>query len=604
MAGKGSWQLEAGNEWVSRDPFGAVKPSDVSSMSFPVCVDGVATVRAARNTYASLRLWATGEGEYSLDVEVAGGVEADLFCGWYHKMAPRKGAAATVPYCVDALVPVELGSTRQLPDGDNAVPGQTTQEYWLDLFVPAEADVGRASGRIVLTAGGETVELPLAVDIIEAVAPDDDVITNDHNSYGCRWAPEMYPSVFSDDDDEMTRWAKIIEIVHNYYRLCYEHHGMLSNLGAGHAGTYDRIYGPRTEGAGREKNLVDWELFDLHHGPLLDGSAFAKSGAGAPRPRRKPKPVWGVYTPINAHWPADYLYWGQPGYEVEMKRGLGQFDQHFREKGWLTTRPYFFFNHKKRFRWFEWDGDEPKYAKDFPYWHEMGRLYKETVGDSPVPWAFRADASWQMKNMWEAFGGVVDYWVSGGFLRWYPEESAKVVARGDVVWTYSGTPPIRDASAAVLEHVWQIWARGIHGHCDWLSIRPGEDPWFNCGGAETGTIYPGERFGIAGPIPSARLKLKRNATQDINLIDAAAKAAGKLDQVRRRLDEMVPLRAWEKPPRAVLELPPDEWNGYNLTEGPQPAEGTQDEAMSDHSGQDPLWWVPIRQAALGEEVKR
>ena len=73
-----------------------------------------------------------------------------------------------------------------------------------------------------------------------------------------------------------------------------------------------------------------------------------------------------------------------------------------------------------------------------------------------------------------------------------------------------------------------------------------------------------DRFGIAGPIPSARLKLKRNATQDINLIDAAAKAAGKLEQVRTRLSEMVPIRTWEKPPRAVVELPPEEWNGLEI----------------------------------------
>ena len=598
MAAKtSSWQLEAGNEWIARDPFGQIKPGDVSEASQPLCRDGTVVVRAPRNGYASLRLWVSGAGEYRLNVDVEGGVQVDLFAGWYHKMAPTKGKQPPAPYCVDALVPVASGAERRLPDADNAVEGQTHQEFWVDLFVPAQAPAGRVAGRISLQAGGETVELPLAVEVIDAVVPDEDVVTCDHNSYGCRWIPDMYPSVFSDDDDEDARWSKAIEIMHHYYRLVYEHHGNFSNLGAGHAGTFDRIYGPKVVGSGRDKSLTDWKWFDRHYGPILDGSAFAQPSPGASPPRRPARPVWGVYTPINADWPADYLWWGQPGYEVEMKRGLEQFDAHFRENNWLTTRPFFFFNHKKRFRWYGWDGDEPKFAKDNVYWLEMGRLYKDALGDSPVPWAFRADASWQMKNMFSIFEGIVDYWVAGGFLRWYPQETKEVVARGDIIWTYSGTPGISETSSALLEHVWRAWGRGIHGHCDWLSVRPGADPWFNCEGAETGTIYPGERFGIAGPIPSARLKLKRNAVQDLNLIDARAKAAGRLEEVRCELGEAMPVKLWETPPKAVVELPPEEWNGHNLTEG------TQDDNMADHVGLDPLWWVPIRQAAMGEEVK-
>jgi len=585
------WRIEVTNEWQSRDPFGELKSADVTHASFDVGDASGAKLTAARNGYASFWLQVAGKGGYELSAEPPAPLEIDLFRAWYHKMA--EGGK----YLVDALVPVGSAAKAQLPDPDNAIDGQTHQEYWVDVFIPADAPVGETTGRIVLTGGGSTVELPVTVAVLEAVISDEDAALVDHNSYGHRWTDDYFPSLFADCADEDERDAVRIDVLHQYYRICHEHRANFSNLGYGHHGGYDRIYGPRSTGSGRTKSLSGWEWYDRHYGPLLDGSVFATAGAGAPPARRPARPVWGVYTNINAGWPGDYLYWGQPGYEVEFNRCIGQFDAHYREKGWLTTRPFFFFNHKKRFRWYEWDGDEPKHAKDHVYWREVGRMFKAAVGETLVPWAFRADASWQMANEWAELAGIVDYWVCGGFFRWYPEESRIPVERGDTVWTYSGSPAIDAPSSAVLEHVWRIWARGIAGHCDWLSTRPDADVWNACEGALICTIYPGERFGIAGPIPSTRLKLKRNAVQDINLIDAAARSAGTLDETRKRLIEAAGLTIWEDPPPVVTERPPEEWDSQNLSVG------SQDDNMSDYSGQDPLWWSVIRNAALSGEVK-
>ena len=587
------WRLEAGNEWVGRDPFGAVKPADASAGAFPLGTPGEVALRAARNGYASFRLWVAGKGAYRLSVELEGPLEADLFRAWYHRLA-GEGPARHLP---DALVPTGWEAGQELPDPDNAVDGQTHQEFWVDVFVPPDAAAGPARGRIVLQAGSHRAELPLTVHVVEAAVPDADAVTCDHNSYGSRWLDEMYPGAFAACADEPARTAKTIELLHHYYRICHEHRGQFSNLGAGHHGGFDPIYGPRTTGAGRDKSLAGWELFDRHYGPLLDGAAFATAAPGAARPRRPARPVWGVYTPINAAWPADYLHWGRPGYDVEFTRCVGQFDEHFRANGWVHTRPWFFFNHKKRYRWFEWDGDEPKYVKDEAYFREMGRLLKAAVGETPVPWAFRMDASWQMAHSFESLAGLVDFWVCGGFARWYPDEVRRVADRGDMVWTYSGTPGVAETSSALLEHVWRTWARGIGGHCEWLTVRPGPDPWFDCDGAETGMIYPGERFGIAGPIPSIRLKLQRNAVQDVTLLDARARAGDRLAEVRDRLAGATPVALWEQPPPVVRERPPEEWDSRNL------AAGSQDDNMAAHAALDALWWVPIRQAALAEEAR-
>ena len=581
-----TWKLEADNEWVARDPFGEIKPTDRSARSSPACDERGVALRAARNGYASFRLWVTGAGEYRLAVAVDAPLEVDLFRAWYHKMAAEDGPA----YCVDALVPVENGSARQLPDPDNAVDGQTCQEFWVDVFVPRDAPVGPVSGRITL----KNVELPLRIEVVEAVIPDDDAVICNQHSYGCRWIQEQYPGVFAGIKEPDERWARTIELLHHLYRLNYEHRGLLTNRGVGHANTFDLIYGPTLVGKGRQKRIDDWAWFDRHYAPLLEGSVFEAASPAAPRPRRPAKPIWCVATPMCAEWPADYLYWGQPGYEVEFVNCVRQFDEHLRDRGWTTTHPYFFFVHKKRYRWLEWDGDEPKYAKDHKYFTEMGRLLRKAIGDTPVPWLYRIDASWQMKNEFECLEGAIDWWVCGGFIKWYPDEVREVVARGDVVWQYSGPPPITSASSSLLEQVWRAWARGISGHCYWNAFSSGPDPWFASDGNATQLFYPGDRFGIPGPIPSARLKLQRNAVQDIDLL------ASRPPDVKARLIKTAPVWLWQEPPPAVKELPPEEWDSRNLS-------GSQDDLMAETQDADAAdrpgslgaaWWRAVRCAAL------
>jgi hypothetical protein len=573
----GDWRVEAGDEWTARCPFGAVKPADASGRAGAADGQRKIVLRAARNAYVSFRLHVSGRGEYALTVEVDPPLEADLYRAWYHKMAVE-GAPA---WCADALVPVEHGAPQRLPDPDNAVDGHTHQAFWVDVFVPPDTPAGPHAGRVLLN--GESA-LPVRIEVVDQTVPDRDAVIMNSHSFGCRWLDEQYPGAVSGAGED-GRWAKRIELLHHLYRINREHRALLTNRGVGHANTFDRIYGPTLAGAGREKRIADWSWYDRHYGPLLDGAVFRTAGPGAPRPRRPADPPWCVATPMNAEWPADYLYWGQPGYEVEFVRCVRQFDQHWRDRGWTRTHPYFFFVHKKRYRWLEWDGDEPKHAKDHAYFLEMGRLLRAAVDGSPVPWLYRIDASWQMKNEFAELAGLIDWWVCGGFIRWYRDEVAEVVGRGDVVWEYSGLPPIQAASSALLEHVWRAWARGLAGHCYWKAFGSGPDPWFASDGNATQLFYPGERFGIPGPIPSIRLKLQRNAVQDINLLDARPGPA------RRTLVEHIPVRLWEKPPAVVRQLPPEEWDSRNLS-------GSQDDRMSETQPLDPLWWADVRAAAL------
>ncbi len=588
-----SLQLEASHEWVAHDPFGNLKGVDQSPLArVPTDASGRVVLCAPRNGYASFRALVHGQGEYRLSASIGGDLEIDLFKAWYHRMRGEPGQPPT--YWPDALVPLRDQQVFQLPDPDNQVEGQTTQLFWVDVYVPLDAPPGEVGGEVRLVADGGTRSLPVRVHVLDAALPDQPCITIDHNSYGARWLFGMYPRTFGAIGDAAQRWYIAIELLHHYYRLVHEHRGLFHNLGYGHSGAFDPIYGPRTEGQGREKALADWALYDRHYGPLLDGSAFDTAAPGMPRPRRAARPIQSVYTPINPDWPASYLWWGERGYEVEFTRCVGQFDAHLRERGWTGTNVELFFNHKKRYRWFGWDGDEVKYLKDMHHHGEMVRLWEAAVGDTPVPWVYRSDASWQMVNQFEWMAGHMNFWVCGGFHRWYPVQVRRVIERGDIVWWYGGTPPVGVAACRILSPVYQTWARGLHGYCAWLTTDPGPDPWFDCTGAATGLLYPGERFGIPGPIPSIRLKVQRNGIQDIDLIDQAAKMQGGVRAARRALIPQVPIKLWQEAPRAAQELPPEEWDSRNLAAGERP-QRDEDGAL------DPFWWQAVRDHAYGQE---
>jgi hypothetical protein len=592
------WHVEAHHEWLAHDPFGRRKPADVSAGARSVTdAAGAVLLRAPRNGYASCRVLVRGQGAYRLSVSIDGGLEVDLYRAWYHRVQPDLIGAApdsAVAYWPDALIPARAGETHRLPDPDNRVTGQRVQAFWADVYVPADVPPGRVCGAVQLDTPVGSASLPLCIEVLPAIVPERPAVMLDHNSYGARWLFDAYPGVFARATGAAAKWEAAIALLQDHYRLVREHRGLYHNLGYGHSGAFDPIYGPRAVGQGRTKSLVDWGLYDRHYGPLFDGSAFRKAAPGMPRPRQGAHPLESVYTPINPDWPASYLWWGERGYEAEFTRCVGQFDAHLRQHGWTETVVECFTNHKKRYRWFGWDGDEVKHWKDMRYHEEMVRLWKLAIGDTPVPWVYRSDVSWQMQAQFEAMAGHRNLWVCGGFHRWYPDEIAQVVARGDIVWWYGGAPAVQAATSAILSNVYQTWARGLHGYCAWLTTAPGSDPWFDCDGCATGLIYPGERFGIDGPLPSIRLKVQRNGIQDVDLIEQRAPERDAAAAARRDLGEQVPIALWAAPPPAVRRLPPEAWDSRNLREDHEPGhdEGT---------ALDPGWWQVVRDRAYGGE---
>ncbi len=554
--------LEALPEHLRPDPFGSVLRADRTAA--PVAFLRAVDLEGARGDYVSCHLVVKlpEGGEYTLRIDNPSGVfQAELYREWFHVLPGDKG------YYPDALIPLRGPWRSRLPEPDNRVPGQTAQAFWLDLWIPPGANPGVHEAAAILEAGGRSFRLPIRVRVLAAVVPPEDVVAIDHNSYGSSWLADFFPTVrrragaafFSSDD--------FFALIHAYHRIFYEHRGVYHQLGYGHAGKVGPEFAPALEGEGRRRRVADWTLYDRHYGPLLDGSAFAPT-------RRGPRPIPFVYLPINPEWPASFLNWGEPGYEAEFMGVVSEMERHFRERGWTRTRFELFFNHKKRYKGFPWDGDETRFENDLPYFAEYRRLLGRAVPqDSPVQFVFRTDASWMMERQFKAQAGIINFWVCGGSeFSWYNYAPRMLKQRGDIVWFYGGTPRMNEVSSNITLNPLKAWIWGIDGYVHWLAVSPGPDPWFRSDGGTTALVYPGDRFGVEGPIPSVRLKLQRNAVAAITLLDSFREKVpleALKREAARRYNGTEP-KDWWTPRPPLADRPPWEWSNTDIDEAPRP----------------------------------
>jgi hypothetical protein len=571
--------LQATEEFRRPDPFGGIVAADgdVSTFKRTLSLEG------ARGSYVSFHLAAQlpHPGPYALTFRFegdAGKLQAEIFREWFHFTDSDK------KYYPDALIPTSQPYRSRMPEPDNQIANQTAQSFWVDLWIPPDARPGAYRARAVLEAGGTSSTLPIELRVLPAVIPDEDVMLMDHNSYGSSWLADDYPNLSRKTGDAFFQSDEFFRLIHAYHRIFYENHGIFHQLGYGHAGKVGPEFAPELDGSGRQRHIGSWNLYDRHYGPLFDGSAFAATRRGA-------RPIPFVYLPVNPEWPASFVYWGEAGYEAEFVNVLSEMEGHFREKGWTRTHFETFFNHKKRYMGFPWDGDEVRFPRDNAYFQEYGRLLKKALpADTPVKFVFRADVSWDMEHQFQQLAGVVNMWIAArDVLSWLPGIPQKLRDRGDVVWFYSGPPAVNESASTITQFALQGWIWSAGGFVHWLTVDAGKDPWFHFNGGNTALVYPAERFGIEGPIPSVRLKIQRNAVQELTLLDSLRKKTppDELKSAAARLYNHTILAEWynARPPFAAQ--PTYDWSGTALDEASKPA-------MSHLEKIDPDAWARVR----------
>lgn len=559
-------------EYQRPDPFGGIVTPDRGADGF----DGKLT--GARGGFVSVQVVVSSATPAAFRLSITSPFPADLYREWFHLHASEGR------YYPDALIPFSSGDAAAIPAPDNRIPKQSAQAYWVDFWIPADARPGDYSATVTLSGDGEPRSLPVAITVVPPVIPPEDAIVLDHNSYGTSWMFGQYPQTLPPDDD-----GRLFGLIHAYHRQFYEHRGIYHQLGYGHGGKVGPEFAPELHGAGKNKRIVSWDRFDRHYGPLLDGSALRDS-------RRGPRPIPYVYLPINPDWPASELWWGEPGYAVEFTNVVSAMERHFREKNWTKTHFEMFFNHKKRYKGFSWDGDEQRFVRDNDWLVAYRKLLDGAVPrDSPVRFLLRIDTSWTMEEQFRRLAGVVNFWVAGeGMLSWYPGSAEALRARGDHIWSYGGTPTVDKAASMITLNPLRSWVTGVEGFVRWQTVDPGPDPWFDLqGGGET-LVYPGDRFGIAGPLASIRLKVQRNCLQDLALLEARAAQSGRkavLGEVVRRFNGTAP-GDWQNTRPALADTPVLGWTNVTIDEALRPFEARFREVRPDA-------WQRVHEYAVG-----
>src|SRR5205085_1051059 len=157
----------------------------------------------------------------------------------------------------------------------------------------------------------------------------------------------------------------------------------------------------------------------------------------------------------------------------------------------------------------------------------FGSLFKigiqsEIHGNKPKL-IFRADVSRpQWQRNW--LDGLVDLMcVSGEFFAKNERCMQMKWEHGIRFWHYGTGNEIRESN--LTEEAWALKAylAGANGIVPWNSLG-GDDAFIKP--TPTALLYPGGRFGIAGPLASLRLKALRRGQQDVEYLNLLARKKG------------------------------------------------------------------------------
>jgi hypothetical protein len=406
----------------------------------------------------------------------------------------------------EALVPLEVYRAAASEVRRGPLGPRRHHAFWVDVPVWRGTAPGTYVGRV---RADQTQLAEVTIDVLPVTLPLTPRVTVDLNAYSEALHTQHHPGLTGPDQVACER---------SYYREAHDHRAVLHYLPYDHAGNVTEGYAPPLSGRGRNLRVADWSAYDARFGPLFSGTAMAGSAGG-----ERPIPHW--YLPFNYAWPADFAYFGTRGYDWEFAAVLAEFRRHFQEKGWTQTNFEIYFNHKKRYRYFAWDGDERKHAADKAHFLHFRSLLDRAarlagpagarariLNRTDISWSFAQDVTD------DQMGPIFDLWVVGaGNFAWTSFGVAAIHRRHQLAWWYGGVGgperPTMDADRQVI----LCWRRGADGFlASWLNLAV--DDMLDEANALS-MLYPGRRFGPDRALGSIRLRRVRSATETADCLE-------------------------------------------------------------------------------------
>ena len=510
------------------------------------------SLRCAKNEYASFQIVLETELSIldSVRFRISGTspfdrVECKPYYEWYHAQEDLLIPDLLVPWDHAVEHPISQLASQHYQTRFHA--------FWIDLFVPEDMPEGVAPGTVFIASAEGEGEIEIELNVSRVSLCNASLLTADLNNYA-DGISNLFPSLANHPD--RFEDGSYFAAERQFFRAAHEHRGLFHLLSYTHAGFNFKSFAPETEGQGTHIRVSDWSLYDEHFGPYFDGSAFADTHRGA-------IPVPFAYLPFCFDWPASYEKWEEPGFRIENRRILLEFIRHFEEKGWTQTALEIFYNHKKRYRFYPYDGDEVRHAEDEVLFAKLDDLFSDLLDLSDVRVILRTDSSWSFgKHYNSEFSKIVHLWVAGCGLFMFHRDSAKhLKMQGNTLFVYTGLA----ALAEDLAHLYEIPMRCIQSDVDgftlWNTTGVGE-AFLTCPrsfGRET-LFYPAHPFGLErGVFPSLRLKYLRNAMQTADLVKMH-EGAPVYDVMRAEINRLYGISQddWFAPNPEALHIPPEE----------------------------------------------
>lgn len=487
-------------------PLLALEPLDMAWTAAPVGdVESIhLTLARGETTGFQMVLWPeAGErpDDVSLVVDAPGGLDVRVYRLWDIWGVP------------EVAVPMDQGRPKPFPKLGEAA-GQGNDRPWravVEVSAPPQVGPGVRSGRVSLRWPGGSREYTLELTVLPFALPRRPTMLVEMNSYGdCLRLLPSAPETLRD--------------LHRLFR---------------HFRTTFTLVPYRQDGAllldclapALGDAAVDFTAFDAAWSGLFDGSAFTDG---------VPLSHW--ILPLHVGWPAALGTPEAPGRNAAVRRSLAA---HLREKGWRETRFQEFHNENPEHGSpSAWRLDEPASRRDLEG-HALFLGYRRAACreevDGGCPLAYRMDISrWRplAPEIQMMLAEVTDWSVSAdpafldkdavGFFR---EMGASwLVAYGELPgFVAEGRPTPRVAFPARLAALWLL---GVDGFAQWQVDRwqdkaidgvPREAVplvYSNASGARD-WIWPGQAFGVAEAVPSARLFALR---EGLNILDYLALA--------------------------------------------------------------------------------
>jgi hypothetical protein len=440
-------------------------------------------IRAGREALEDVRVEASALGG------PVGQISADhvaLFREHYiHVSEPSPASKAPAGWYPDALIPFAGGdpqarATAKYPAAPFAVEPATNQSIWIDVNVPQDAAPGTYSGTITVTSHGKPpTSIPITLRVLPFALPDTIAVRSNFGGLGGGLAHHLKMDAGADE---------FAAVEDQYIDMLLAHRAIPSSLGnIWPRWTPSGIDDSRT--GERLRHMVE----DRHVNALCVPFAY----------REQPEKCRAYLRDL-----ADYL----------------------RKKGWLELA-YIYME------------DEPNDAQQYETVRQQGALIRDSgIKRLCTEQTVTSDPAWGTLN------GAVDIWCPLWCL--YDEPTARQrQALGEEIWTYTalcqgnGMAPFWQIDFAPVHFrapFWVNWHYGVKGFLYWSSIygTDDQDPWVephfrNQFWGEGMLLYPGQDAGLSGPVPSIRLKLIREALEDIEYMTLASQQGHKaeVDQI-------------------------------------------------------------------------